>query len=80
MSNLAEATAAPLHRARDSQGFPALHDDCAEAGEVGGAARRDVETRIGQPVVSSSNSQQLPATPAGTPEPASATALCRRAA
>lgn len=40
LNSLAEATAVTLHRARDSQGFGALHEDCAEAGEVGGAARR----------------------------------------
>jgi DNA-damage-inducible protein D len=44
-----------LHQAHDSQGFDELHQDAHEAGEVGGAARRDVEARTQRPVVSSEN-------------------------
>lgn len=59
LSSLAEATATTLHQQRDSQGFGELQRDAHEAGEVGGAARRDVEARTGEPVVSPINYKQL---------------------
>jgi DNA-damage-inducible protein D len=57
--NLAEVTATALHRQRDSQGFPALRHDAGEAGQVGGAARMDIEERMGVSVVSAENAQSL---------------------
>ena len=59
LSTLAEATAAELHQTRDSQGYEELRSDTQEAGEVGGAARRDIETRTGHPVVSGENYKTL---------------------
>lgn len=59
LSTLAEATAAELHQTRDSQGYEALRGDAQEAGEVGGAARRDIEARTGHPVVSGENYKTL---------------------
>lgn len=59
LSTLAEATAAELHQTRDSQGFEELRSDTQEAGEVGGAARRDIEARTGHPVVSGENYKTL---------------------
>ena len=59
LSTLAEATVAELHQTRDTQGFEALCGDAHEAGEVGGAARRDIETRTGHPVVSGENYKTL---------------------
>ena len=59
LSSLAEQTATLLHQTRDSQGMDDLRRDVHEAGEVGGAARRDVEARTGLPVVSSTNYKQL---------------------
>ena len=61
LETLTEATATALHQERDSQGFPALADDARDAGDVGGAARRDVEARLGRPVVSSENAKTLTA-------------------
>lgn len=58
---LSETTATALHQAHDSQGMPALTADAREAGDVGGAARRDVEARLGRPVVSSENARSLTA-------------------
>jgi len=55
LTGLAEETSKTLHQARDSQGMRALEKDAHEAGEVGGAARRDIEQRSGQPVVSAEN-------------------------
>jgi len=59
LSSLSEATATILHQKRDSHGFAQLQRDAHEAGEVGGAARRDVEARIGESVVSPVNHKQL---------------------
>lgn len=59
LTTLAEATSATLHQTRDSQGFMELQLDAKEAGEVGGAARKDIEARTGQPVVSPENAKTL---------------------
>ncbi len=61
LTALSEETARELHQARDSQGFGELRRDAGEAGEVGGAARRDIETRTGRPVVSAANYTTLTA-------------------
>lgn len=58
---LSETTATALHQAHDAQGMGALSSDAREAGEVGGAARRDVEARLGRPVVSAENHETLTA-------------------
>lgn len=55
LSSLGEATAVTLHQTRDSQGFGELHQDAVEAGEVGGEARKSIEQRTRQPVVSPTN-------------------------
>lgn len=49
---LSETTATALHQTHNSQGMGELSTDAHEAGEVGGAARRDVEARLGRGVVS----------------------------
>ena len=59
LKRLAEATAATLHRARDSQGVPALHRDATDAGQVGGDARKQVEALTGESVVSPINFKHL---------------------
>lgn len=56
---LAEETAKELHQVHESQGYNELHQDTQEAGDVGGAARRDIEARTGRPVVSSENYKTL---------------------
>lgn len=55
LTSLSEATAITLHQNRDSQGFPELKRDATDAGAIGGDARRMIEQRINQPVVSSQN-------------------------
>ncbi|MBF6592013.1 MAG: Bro-N domain-containing protein, partial [Ktedonobacterales bacterium] len=55
LTTLAEATTTAIHQAHDSQGLPALRQDVREAGNVAGAARRDIEARTGQQVVSAEN-------------------------
>src|SRR5262249_31082270 len=56
---LSEATATELHQVHASHGIDELKIDTGEAGEVGGAARRDIEARTGRPVVSPENYKQL---------------------
>lgn len=41
--------------------MPELQHDAHEAGDVAGATRRDIESRTGQPVVSSENYRTLTA-------------------
>ncbi len=55
LTSLSEATAITLHQNRDSQGFPELKRDATDAGAIGGDARRLIEQRIGQPIVSTHN-------------------------
>jgi hypothetical protein len=59
LTSLAEATATAMHREHDSQGLGQLRGDARQAGEVAGAARQDIETRLGRPVVTSENYQAL---------------------
>jgi hypothetical protein len=59
LTALTEETAKELHQTRDSQGYGELHQDAAEAGEVGGATRRDIEARTGRSVVSGENYKAL---------------------
>ena len=59
LTSLAEATATAIHQAHDSQGFGKLRRDAHEAGNISGAARRDIEAATGEPVVSPTNYPQL---------------------
>ena len=59
LTSLSEATAITLHRSRESQDFPALERDAADAGATTGKAREVIEADIGQPVVSSENYLRL---------------------
>jgi hypothetical protein len=59
LTAIGEETAKQLHQVRDSQGLPALQHDAHEAGQVGGATRRDIESRVGQSVVSPENAKTL---------------------
>ncbi len=55
LSTLGEATAAEMHRKRNSQGFPPLHKDAQDAGRIAGNTRREIEQAIGGPVVTLEN-------------------------
>jgi hypothetical protein len=59
LTSLAEATSTALHREHDSEGFGQVQGDAREAGEVAGAARKDVEARLGWPVVTPENYKAL---------------------
>lgn len=55
LSALAEETATGLHQKNNSQGYTKIEQDVKEAGETAADARRAVEQRLGEPVVSSQN-------------------------
>ena len=60
LSSLAEETATGLHQKHDSQGYTEIEQDVKEAGDTAAAARRAVEERLGEPVVSSQNFLESP--------------------
>jgi DNA-damage-inducible protein D len=56
---LGEATAAELHRDRDTQGFGNLGKDCDEAGDAAHRASLEIEKTTGKPVLSRTNYKEL---------------------
>jgi len=52
---LGERTTTEIHRTKDSKGLPRLKDDVRLGGEVAGIARKQIERRIGRPIVSKNN-------------------------
>lgn len=52
---LGEETATGLHQKNDSQGYTQIEQDVKEAGDTAADARRAVEKRLGEPVVSAQN-------------------------
>ena len=57
---LGEATTTRFTRDRDSQKFPELRKDAKEGGDVAGATRIDIESKLGTSVVSSDNYLETP--------------------
>ncbi len=55
LSSLAEETATGLHQKHDSQGYDEIEQDVIEAGDTAADARRIVEQRLNEPVVSAQN-------------------------
>lgn len=55
LSSLAEETATGLHQKNDSQGYDDIEQDVKEAGDTAADARRAVEQRLGEPVISPQN-------------------------
>jgi hypothetical protein len=60
LSSLAEETATGLHQKNDSQGYNEIERDVREAGDTAADARRAVEQRLGEPVVSAHNFLESP--------------------
>ena len=60
LTMLGEATTTRFTRDRDSQKFPELKKDAKDAGNVAGATRKDIESRLGKTVVSKDNYLQVP--------------------
>jgi len=52
---LGERVTTEIHRNEDSQGVPKLKSDAQSGGKIAGNARKEVEERLGRPIVSKSN-------------------------
>ena len=52
---LGERVTTEIHRTEDSQGVPKLKNDAQSGGKIAGNARKEVEERLGRPVVSKNN-------------------------
>ena len=55
LTMLGERTTTEIHRTKDSKGVPRLKDDARVGGQIAGSARKQIERRIGRPVVSENN-------------------------
>lgn len=55
LTTLAEVTTTELHRANNSQGISSLKIDAGEGGEIASITRKNIEQRIGRPVVTEEN-------------------------
>lgn len=52
---LGERVTTEIHRTEDSQGVPKLKNDAQSGGKIAGNARKEVEERLGRPIVSKRN-------------------------
>ncbi len=52
---LSERATTEIHRTEDSQGMPKLKEDAREGGDIAGNARKQLEKRLGKPIVSKTN-------------------------
>jgi prophage antirepressor-like protein len=55
LTMLGETTTTEIHRTNNTQGVPRLKDDARVGGQIAGSARKQIEKKIGRPVVSSDN-------------------------
>lgn len=55
LTMLGEATTTRFTRERDSQQFPKLKTDAKDGGDVAGAARKDIEKKLGKSIVTDKN-------------------------
>ena len=52
---LGERSTTEIHRNEDSQGVEKLKDDARVGGDIAGGARKQLEKKLGRPVVSTRN-------------------------
>ncbi|MDP2944673.1 MAG: Bro-N domain-containing protein [bacterium] len=55
LTMLGEKTTTELHRTNDSQGVPRLKDDARVGGQIAGSTRKQIERKLGRPIVSKNN-------------------------
>lgn len=55
LTTLAEVTTTELHKTNDSQGMSKLKIDAQEGGEIASITRRNIEQKLGRPVITSEN-------------------------
>ncbi len=55
LTMLGEQTTTEIHRKNDSQGLPKLKGDAKAGGAIAGSARKQIEKKLGRPIVSKDN-------------------------
>jgi len=60
LTMLGEATTTEFTKERNSQIFPKLRQDAKDGGDVAGTTKRDIEKRLGKPIVSKENFLEQP--------------------
>lgn len=59
LMTLAEVTTTEIHKTNDSQGFVELKQDAHDGGEIASVTRKNIEAKIGRPVVTSKNAKDF---------------------
>ena len=60
LNMLAEATTTEISKKKQPKGFPESRIVAREGGHVAGTARREIEKKTGEPVLSPKNTKRLP--------------------
>lgn len=55
LTMLGESTTTEIHRTKNTQGVPLLKEDARSGGQIAGSARKQIERKLGRPVVSKNN-------------------------
>lgn len=55
LTMLGERTTTEIHRTNDSQGVPKLKDDARAGGQIAGSARKQIEGKLGRPIINNNN-------------------------
>ena len=59
LMTLAEVTTTEIHKTNDSQGFDELKQDAHDGGEIASITRKNIEEKLGRPVITSENSKNF---------------------
>lgn len=59
LMTLAEVTTTEIHKTNDSYGFNELKKDAHDGGEIASITRKNIETKIGRPVVTTENAKDF---------------------
>lgn len=59
LMTLAEVTTTEIHKTNDSQGFYELQQDAHDGGEIASITRKNIEDKIGKPVVTKENAKDF---------------------
>jgi len=57
LMTLAEVTTTEIHKTNDSYGLKKLKQDAHDGGEIASITRKNIETKLGKPVVTSENAK-----------------------
>jgi len=59
LMTLAEVTTTEIHKTNDSQGFSELKQDVHDGGEIASNTRKDIEKKLGKPVITEKNAKDF---------------------